>query len=295
MTLHNEIEQSDDDEGAYRTDKPITFDHLCKSTTSTSSVQSQPTDWSADDSSPPDSEATESAADSRMATSRPPSSRSKRSTQRKRLADAVAHRHVESGADQTLASTGVDGVAGKYTTFHFCMVEIDGTPCYYLLQRSLTGTRVAGVTTAVKAVGTNWEYRIPTIDGETLNEAIQKVRHRDLRDGDDPVEFLSDEQVDAIQREYTRLVELKMAGIEDASDDCSPVSYLFEQFLVFDVSEVVFRARVGKYLSDRQLDIVVDRLLAAVWTDLGGQRCNNVGVTDAPMECPVVVELIFDF
>lgn len=297
MTLHTEIERSDDNEGAYSTDEPITFHELTnKSTTNRSDQSESAADLSVDDASESntDTDVGGGAEEGGLAASRPTSSPSELSERRKRLADVVAHQHVESGPDQTLASTGVDGVAGEYTTFHFCSAEVSSTTCYYVLQRTLTRDRFTGVKNAVKDVGTSWDYRVPFIDAEKIAEAIQKVRHRDLRRGDDPVEFLTAEQIDAVQREYKRLAELKMNSLKDGVGDCKPDAYLFAQFVVFDISEVVFQERLRSHLSLRQLDVVQNALLAAVWNDLGGPQCGEYGVTDAPMECPVAVELTFD-
>lgn len=294
MTRHTDGERSDEDDGKYSTDAALTFDNLLQGRKNDSdapaTLGSPAHDPTMDSPDIPTSVPTSHTNETSETTS------GEADALREAAAEAVAATHINRGPDETYLVTQAE-TGGEETTYSFHRTCPDENPYYYLLQKTRQPEIPVTETWAILDVGTDWDYVIPELDHERLQDAIRTARNRDWQDGaTESVDYLTADQIDAIQHTYRSLVETRVDGLTESptSDEHARVR-LFGEYTVVDVNEVVFDARLRDQLSARQISVVAETLVSAALADLDTANWWRRDVSLDRIDCPLVTRLEFQW
>ncbi|OAQ53964.1 hypothetical protein HTG_00105 [Natrinema mahii] len=267
MTPHPNHDSADENDGKYRADEEITFEGVLKASLRERAEHQKTLDnLVKKDRGPAPSEpdtkkhrkqSRDVAAQQREETA---------STEREELATAIGEAHAAKRSSSPIAS-GETTQIGLHTTYEFTNTKIDDQTYYYVAQTTVESYEHHEGTLAVKDFGTEWSYSVPSIDTEALQNVIARRRQEDLRAGREPVAWLTENQIDAIEKWYLARTESELFTLEEDPHREGRTVHVFDQYFVADVAEEALTVGTDlDELTDRQVNAVLESLLTLVET-----------------------------
>lgn len=294
MALHPTRDNADETDGKYSTDEKMTFEEVLKSSLRERAEQQETLDELVEKdrgATPPEREAEKRREHRREAAKQQREEID--SEEREALATAIGEAHVSTQPSYRIATGETDRI-GLSTAYEFAKTTINDRTYYYIVQITEQSYKQHEATLAVKDFGTEWSYSIPTIDTDALQDAIARQRQADLRQKREPVAWVTESQIDTIEKWYQARTESALLALEERSRREGCTVHVLDQYLVADVDEESLV--VGndlEELTNRQINVVIESLLNLVKVDTD---MPPVLYEDVPksIDYPLLAQITFD-
>jgi len=250
---------SDENEGKYSTDQEMTFEDVLKQ----SLREDDESNWNHSDSSK--THQLESGISSRDTENSSKQEREESdSARRVEFAEAIAETYTPQGPPLSLAH-GETGAIGLETTYDLGKATVNDQTVYFIGQNTIRSPDRFSGTLAIKDFGETWGYDVLDVDPAALKVAFGEQRRDDYRACRDPVDQLSESQLEAVVRWYQQRTKLELHGIKTGQRHDDSSFYLFDRYLVveLDRSDLLVGGELRE-LSDRQTTIVQQSLFDIV-------------------------------
>ncbi|KAB1198132.1 MULTISPECIES: hypothetical protein [Haloferax] len=290
MTIHPDKDSSDETDGKYSTEEKMSFDNLLKASIRERADNQESLDNLV--------EKSRSAVTSQQPSEEPQAPKEQQreesaSIKRQALSDGIGDAYTSDRPSLSLAA-GETFRVGLHTTYELIRTTVDEDTYYAVIQvTDRSYARHDGVV-SVRDFGADWGYSTLDVDDELLEDAISRQRKEDLREGREPVDWLTEEQYQAIQTWYRDRVESSLLLLEDYPRRHTKEVHVFDQFFVVDGNEAMGRLGMSlRSLSDRQTQVILTALSRLVWaqTDLPTQLRRHVRET---IKFPLLALITFD-
>lgn len=288
MTNHSN-DSADENDGKYSTDQQMTFDSLLRTSLRERAEHEQILSDSVDN------QQKSSDSKSRKKTTRTSDNQEQEESennQRTALATSIGKAHASNSPSLKLAS-GETRAIGHHTTYELARTDIGSQTYYYVAQTTDKSYERHHAQLAIKDFGTTWSYDILEPDQEAIQHAVGEQRQRDLRAGQDPVEWITDAQFETVSDWYRSRTELELLNLEQKHRKGEKTIQVVDQYLVADVDkERLLSGGDLQELTDRQVTVVFENLI-----DIISPKLDLLPALDTDLrrriEYPLIAEITF--
>lgn len=283
-------DSADENDGKYSTDEQMTFDGLLKTSLRERAEDEQIQSDSID------TQQQSFESESSTKTTRTPDNPEREETatnHRAALAESIGKAHVSDRPSVKLAG-GETKAIGHHTSYELARTNVNKETYYYVAQTTDQSYERHHAKLAIKDFGTTWSYDVPEANHEVIQQVVREQRQRDLRVGREPVEWLTDAQLDAVSEWYQSRTELEFLSFEERHRKDDESIHVVDQYLIADLDkEMLLSGGDLRELTDRQIDVVVENLI-----DIVDPNIDFLPTLDTDLrrriEYPLLAKIVFD-
>jgi hypothetical protein len=263
MTSHSN-DSADENDGKYSSDQQMTFETLLKSSLRERSNHEQMSSQSVEN----QNHSFEAKSDENATkTSSKQQDEEPASNQRKAIAKSIGNAHA---SDQySKLAEGQTKAIGHHTTYKLARTSIDNETFYYVAQVTDQSYDRHHAQLIIKDFGTSWSFDVAEPNKEILQNVIAEQRRQDIRVGKDPVEWLTENQLDRVSEWYQSRTSLEFASLEERYRKDSEDIQVIDQYLIADQDQnTLLSGHDLQNLTERQITVVLENLLNVISPNL---------------------------